>query len=399
MTIFSRQEMERRWGKLQGGLAKAGIDCAIATSYAGSYYLSGSPIHPFGRPLATLVPVEGPPAIVQSIIEKEHTQAQSCIEDIRTYYDFNIEPVLENPQPPLASMLQLIRQALAQRRLEGGRIGVEGRHIPLAHYEGLRSLLPEATFVDISDMLERQRLTLSGEELALIRAADAVADLGQGRLIEILEPGKSAHELTEEIRQVMMDEILTRHPDKPFVIHAGAGLGCAGKVAGHSEWTTWNRETLVQENTLLETVISVWLWGYWGNVERAVWVGRPNPEVQRGFDIMVEANEAAIAAIRPGLPLAQVDRICKEVFWKHGFTTMSGSGCGRGITSYEANSRELRMDVRLYSDVILEAGMAFSLEPDLRLPGIGVFRHCNTIIVTEDGCEVDSRLPRGAIYV
>ena len=54
------------------------------------------------------------------------------------------------------------------------------------------------------------------------------------------------------------------------------------------------------------------------------------------------------------------------------------------------------MDLRLYSDVILEPGMAFSLEPDLEVPGIGTFRHCNTIIVTENGCEVDSRLPRGS---
>jgi len=398
VTIFSRQEMERRWEKLRGEMEKAGIDCAIATSYAASYYLSGAPIHPFGRPMATLVPKEGPPAIIQSIIEKEHTQAQSCIEDIITYYDFNIEPVLENPQPPPNSMLELTRLALADWHLDQGRIGVEGGHIPLAHFEGLRDLLPEATFIDVTDMLDRLRLVLSEEELALIRAADAVADVGQGRLIEILEPGKSAYELTNDVRQVMMDETLTKHPDKPFVIHPGVGIGSSDKVAGHSEWITWNKDSVVRANTLLETVMSVWLWGYWGNVERAVWLGRPTPKVQKGFDIMVEANEAAIAAIRPGLPLAEVDRICKEVFWKHGYTTMSGSGCGRGITSYEANARELKMDVRLYSDVVLEPGMAFSLEPDLRLPGVGVFRHCNTIIVTEDGCEVDSRLPRGAIY-
>jgi Xaa-Pro aminopeptidase len=43
--------------------------------------------------------------------------------------------------------------------------------------------------------------------------------------------------------------------------------------------------------------------------------------------------------------------------------------------------------------------MAFSLEPDLDIPGMGTFRHCNTIIVTESGCEVDSRLPRGVIWV
>ena len=82
-------------------------------------------------------------------------------------------------------------------------------------------------------------------------------------------------------------------------------------------------------------MISVWLWGYWGNVERAVYVGEPSREVQQAFQIMVDANEAAIAVTRPGTPLADVDRAAKAVLTKHGYQTRTGSGCGRGITSYE----------------------------------------------------------------
>jgi Xaa-Pro aminopeptidase len=134
-------------------------------------------------------------------------------------------------------------------------------------------------------------------------------------------------------------------------------------------------------------------------VERAVYVGEPTEAVRKPFEVMVEANEAAISATRPGALLADVDRAAKEVLARHGYATRTGSGCGRGITSYEGNARELKMDLRLYADVVLEPGMAFSLEPDLQVPGIGVYRHCNTIIVTEDGCEVDSRLPRGVIWV
>ena len=113
---------------------------------------------------------------------------------------------------------------------------------------------------------------------------------------------------------------------------------------------------------------------------------------------MVEANEAAIAATRPGITLADVDRAAKKVFIRHGYPTRTGSGCGRGITSYEADARELKMDLRLYADVVLEPGMAFA-GACLDIPGMGTFRHCNTIIVTESGCEVDSRLPRGVIWV
>ena len=126
------------------------------------------------------------------------------------------------------------------------------------------------------------------------------------------------------------------------------------------------------------------------NVERTLYVGTPNSQVRLAFDIMVEANETTIAMIQPAIGLAEVDRTAKGVLTHYGYTTRSGSGCGRGIVSYEGNARELHMDLRLYSELLLEAGMAFSLEPDLLEVGVGTFRHCNTIIVTDEACVVDS---------
>jgi Xaa-Pro dipeptidase len=380
-------------------MAERGLDCIIATSYVNSYYLSGAPIHPFGRPVATLIPLKGEAAMIISVIELEHVRVQSWIQDIKSYYDYNIGPDYEAPQPPPVSFTRLVQEALCERGLMYSRIGIEDATLPLSYYHLLRSALPEAELVGASDMLDRVRMVLSPEELALVRQADAIADLGLERLIASVRPGLAAYELSSEVRAAMVEAILEQHPDKPFHLHVGCGLGSPAKSAGHSEWTTWNRDDQIRRGQLLETVISVWLWGYWGNVERAVYVGEPTEEVRRAFKIMIEANEEAIAAIRPGVPLAEVDRITKGVFARYGFTTRTGSGCGRGIVSYEANARELKMDVRLYSDVVLEPGMAFSLEPDLFVPGIGTFRHCNTIIVTEDGCEVDSRLSRGMICV
>jgi Xaa-Pro dipeptidase len=399
MTIFSREEMDRRVTAAHAAMAQSDLDAVVATSYAASYYLSGAPIHCFGRPMATLIPRQGEAALATSIIEQGHVTAQSWIDDVRYYWDYNVRPSYEHPRPPLQSMAQLLADAVAERGLSRGRIGVEDAKLPLAHAAALRAALPEAEFVGASDLLDRLRLVLSSEELALTRAADAIADLGQERLIELLSPGATARELVDQVRSTMIDAILERHPDMPFHLHVGTGLGATSKGAGHSEWATWNAENRVEPGQLLETVNSVWLWGYWGNVERAVYVGVPSPEVRRAFEIMVEANEAAIAATRPGIPLADVDRAAKRVLTAAGYQTRTGSGCGRGITSYEADARELRMDLRLYADVILEPSMAFSLEPDLEVPGVGTFRHCNTIIVTETGCEVDSRLPRGVIAV
>jgi Xaa-Pro dipeptidase len=396
MTIFSRGEMERRWDAARAMMAARNLSAVIATSYAASYYLSGAPIHCFGRPMATVVPLEGDPFMVTSIIEQGHVSAQSWITDVIHYWDYNTTPDFDRAQPPLVSMTELLGDALRARGLGSAAIGYEDAKLPVSHLRAMQDHLPDATFVGVSSALDRLRLVLSPEELALTREADAIADIGQERLIDILAPGRSARELVDDVRGTMIDAILALHPDKPFHMHVGTGLGSGAKGAGHSEWATWNGDDIVQDGQLLETVISVWLWGYWGNVERAVYVGEPSDEVLHAFQVMIEANEAAIAATRPGASLVDVDRAAKDVLTSYGYTTRTGSGCGRGITSYEADARELAMDLRAYADVILEPGMAFSLEPDLDIPGIGVFRHCNTIIVTEDGCEVDSRLPMDA---
>jgi Xaa-Pro aminopeptidase len=399
MPVFSQGEMAQRAAAARAAMAERGLDAVVATSYAASYYLSGAPIHCFGRPMATLLPREGEAAMAASIIERGHVETQSWIADVRYYWDFDTTPDGGRAQTPLQSMGELLVAAAADRGLTHTRIGIEDAKLPLGHLEAIRARMPDAEFVPASDLFDRLRLVQSEEELALTRAADAIADVGQERLIELIAPWVTARELVDGVRSAMLDAVLERHPDKPFHFHVGTGLGDGAKGSGHSEWATWNGEDRVESGQLLETVISVWLWGYWGNVERAVYVGDPPEEVRRAFQIMVDANEAAIAAVRPGVPLAEVDRAAKAVLAKHGYATRTGSGCGRGITSYEADARELKMDLRRYSDVVLEPGMAFSLEPDLEVPGIGVFRHCNTIIVTEAGCEVDSRLPREMISV
>lgn len=399
MAIFTRAEMDRRIENLRRQMADQELDCVLATSYAASYYLSGVPIHWFGRPLATIIPLAGEAALVESVIELDHSRAQSWIEDIRPYWDYGTTPNYDEAQPPLVSMVALAREVIQERGLASGRIGVEGAVLPWQHYRLLQDALPQATFKDASALLQRLRLVLSEEELNLVRAADALADQGQQALIETIAPGKSAYEIEMPVRELLIQQASRQHPDKPFYFHVMSGLGAGEKGAGHSEWITWNEEDRAQSGQLLETIVDVWLWGYWGNVERAVAVGEPNDAMRHAFEVMVEANEAAIAAVRPGARLAEVDAAAKQVLAKHGYTTRTGTGCGRGITSYEGNARELLMDLRPYAGVVLEPGMAFSIEPDLQVPELGTFRHCNTIIVTEDGCEVDSRVPRGVIWV
>lgn len=398
MAIFTPDEMVGRLARARALMSEAGLDAVLATSYPAFYYLSGAPVHPFGRPMVALVPVKGHLGLITSVIEKGHVELQTWIGDRRYYWDYNVGPLLDRPQPPLASLLHHLRAMLVQRGLTHARIGYEDATLPVRHLEAAREAAPEVTFLSASHLLDSLRLVKSEEELTIIRAADRVSDLGQQTLIDQLRPGRTAAEIHGAAREAMVGEITRSHADVAYAVRVAVGLGSPSKSAGHSEWTTWGSGDVVRAGTVLETGVDAIFWGYTGNVERAVVVGDPSERVRRDYAVMVEANERAIEAARPGVRLADIDRICKDVFAQYGCTTRTGSGVGRGIISYEGNHRELLMDVRPYSNVVLEPGMAFSLEPDLQTPD-GVYRHCNTIIVTDDGCEVDSRIDRGFIQV
>lgn len=397
--VLSRAEMDRRHLALREKMRAQELDGVIATSYAAFYYLSGAPIHPFGRPMAILVPVDGEPAIVESVIERDHSSLQSWIRDIRCYWDYNPTPTYENPRPPIDSLVYYLQIVVAERGLASKRVGIEEATLPLSHYRALQRAFPKAELVGVSELLDRLRLVKSVEELALIRAADSIADRGLEVALESIRPCQAANELHSRVVEAMTTYAFEHYADMPFDISPNLGLGSPAKEAGHSHWVTWGPADQVKPGQIIEAIFPVWVWGYSGNVERAVSVGEPRGRQRELFEIMVEMNEAAIAAIRPGLPVAEIDRLCKAHLARHNLTTFTGSGVGKGITSWEGNARELMLDLRPYSDVVLQPGMAFSLEPDVREDGTGVFRHCNTIIVTEDGCEVDSKVPRGVIWV
>ncbi len=398
MPVFTRAEMDRRHEALRRRMREAGLDAVLATSYPNFYYLSGAPVHPFGRPIACLVPADGEPVTITSIIERGHMLLQTWIKDVRNYWDFNPTPAIEDPRPPLVSLTHHLVQAVEDRGLARKRIGFEEGMLPVGHLTAFREALPGVDWAPATALVDRLRLVKSAEELAFIRAGDDVSDFGQELALETVRPGRHAPELNNAIRTEMANYAHRKYPDMPFNIHAHVGLSTLARESGHSEWTTWGFDLVVRPGQILEMILECWMWGYWGNVERAVCVGEPTGRQRELLEIMVELNEAAIAAIRPGITFGDVDRASKRILEKHDMVTPTGTGVGRGLTSYEGNARELFADVRLYNDVVLEPGMAFTVEPHVREDGV-IYRHCNTTIVTGRGCEVDSRVPRGILTV
>jgi Xaa-Pro aminopeptidase len=123
-------------------------------------------------------------------------------------------------------------------------------------------------------------------------------------------------------------------------------------------------------------------------------VGIPSPEARRLHAAVGEAQQAAIAAVKPGVAATAVDTAARHVLEAHGLGHAFGHGTGHGLgldVHEEPRITRPRSDV---PPVLLEPGMVFTIEPGAYLAGFGGVRIEDDVLVTETGCEVLTSVPR-----
>ena len=129
---------------------------------------------------------------------------------------------------------------------------------------------------------------------------------------------------------------------------------------------------------------------YQSDMTRTVFFRQVSAEMERVYQMVLAANLAGIAAVRPGRTAAQVDAAARAVIEEAGygpfFTHRTGHGIGLHL--HEAPA------VGPGSDTVLEEGMIFSVEPGVYLPGRGGVRIEDLVLVTAGGAEVLNRLPK-----
>lgn len=119
-------------------------------------------------------------------------------------------------------------------------------------------------------------------------------------------------------------------------------------------------------------------------------LGAPGPRYREIHRIVEDAVQAALASIKPGTPIREVDLAARRVIERAGYGQhfMHRTGHGIGLSGHEPPS------ITHTNEMPLEAGMAFSVEPGIYLPGEFGVRLEEIVVVTPAGHEVLSQLPR-----
>ena len=255
------------------------------------------------------------------------------------------------------------------------RIGYESS-IPHARFLSWQKKFPRATFVDISKDLAAIRAVKTPDEIAALRAAEKLN-------CEIWETARG------KFRAGMTERQMARIIQK-LMIEKGEGeafntIVCVGKNAAecHHEPddTVWNG----REPVLVD--MGVKLNGVCSDLTRNFLppsVSRLSSLYRKVYQLVLEANRAAIAAAKPGITGKALDKVARDVIRKGGFGKCFGHSLGHGV-GYEIHEAPYASKK---GDMVLKPGMLVTIEPGIYLEdNLGV-RIEDIVLITENGCEV-----------
>lgn len=259
--------------------------------------------------------------------------------------------------------------------------GVDKKALSWHLAEQLQSLWPEADFADVGSEIRRMMGTKTRDEADLVRQAAEIGDKALTAALASFRVGMRESELAGEIvRQIRLA--------------GGEGLAFGPTVVSGPRTALPHADTgeeLIRDGDLLVIDMGVVYRQYLSDMTRTFIVGTGNEEQERIFEIVLEANRRAVAAIKPGVPLADVDSAARDYIKAAGygeyFTHRVGHGLGTDIheePSVHGGNRDC-----------VNAGLLFTVEPGIYVPGVGGVRIEDDVYVNERGeIELLTSFPR-----
>jgi Xaa-Pro dipeptidase len=352
----------RRLERAQAELKSRHWDVLVATPSTNYQYLTGYNPGRSERLIALMLPVAGTPTVVCPSFEVERIKRHSVISDLHGW---------EEQDDPYV----LVRDVV--RRLKPGTRGTIALESSTTYQSSLRiaAALPGWKLVDAAPVTERLRVIKSPEEIALIRRAIAITQDAMAATFAQLTVGATE----VEVSQVLSREMQQRGAPGGGLVQFGpsSALPHGGPAGPKLE-----RETVV----LIDCGCTVG--GYQSDITRTIWFGdHPSDEFVKVFNVVHDAQTAAIELGRPGTPCQDMDRAARRVISAAGYGQFFTHRLGHGL-GMDGHEPAYLVEG---NTTPLEPGMVFTDEPGIYQLGTFGVRIEDDCTMTEHGVEVLSR--------
>ncbi|HEX5983593.1 MAG TPA: Xaa-Pro peptidase family protein [Solirubrobacterales bacterium] len=261
-----------------------------------------------------------------------------------------------------------------------GRVGFEDHQMSVRLLEKLKEKLPAGVeMVAAGGRVEELRRVKDSEELARIEEAAKLADEVWRWSLERGLAGRSEREVARAAEARIRE--LGGDPSFPAIVAAGPNGALPHAEPGERE---------IGRGELVVFDMGAKLDGYCSDGTRTYATGDPGEEGRRVYEVVLEAQLAALGEIRAGLKGEDADTVARKVIGEAGYGDHFGHGLGHGV-GLEVHEGP-RLSLR--SDDVLAAGEVVTVEPGIYLPGKLGVRIEDLVVVTEDGSRNLSGLPK-----
>ena len=263
------------------------------------------------------------------------------------------------------------------------RVVFEADALTYANYEFLREGGIE--LVPRRGLVETLRAVKEPEEVEAIRRASEVTNQTYERLAREQFEGRTEKELAWRMEQLFHD-CGADGLAFPVDIAAGATAASPHAVPG---------DRVVQEGELVLIDAGALVDSYCSDCTRTFAVGDVSESLREVYELVREAQQAGLDAVRAGVSGRDVDAAARAVIAEAGYAENFGHGLGHGLGLLVHEGPNLRSE----SEEILAAGNVVTVEPGIYLSGVTGIRIEDLVVVTGDGCEVLTSFPKDLISV
>jgi Xaa-Pro aminopeptidase len=384
-TGIPRPELAARRERLLEHLGREGLTGYVLFDDKLIQYFTSFGFLATERPVAFVSSAAGDLAVFVPEFEVERVRAETEFERVESYPEY---PGLEHPLTILARVLEDMGIRGAVGADQDGYPGILGYRGPA---------LSEATGARVAGLgafIESCMVCKSAAEIELIRESARWCEHAHRLLQRYSVPGATEAEASlragSEATLAMHAALGPRYGGGQASAD-GVSAGYRGQIGLRSSWAHAVAHNIeFQPGDVLVTETSAPIWGYNAELERAMVIGPPTDEIRRLFDHTVAAQEAAFAALRPGVTCADVDGAVMRYFEDNDLLPLwrQHTGHAIGLRNHEAPFLDLG------DHTVIRPGMVFTIEPGVYRSDLGGFRHSDTVAVTEDGIEILTDYPK-----
>lgn len=295
-------------------------------------------------------------------------------------------------RPPAQNLYQAAAEVLG--KLGSRSVGFESSHLTVAEMEMLTELTRQVSWKGGRDRVEQLRMVKDASEVAQIREAITIAERAFAAFQALLRREDREKDLVDAMEHYIRCcggccssfPTIVAVDERTALPHAPP----TDRLVGDADLVLvdWGASGRLYKSDLTRVLLPR---------KNLPSFGSPLPgdaerqaKLQEIYGVVLQAQEAAKQAIRPGVKGHEVDAAARSVIAEAGYGEFFGHGLGHGLGLQVHEAPALRPN----SEFVLQAGMVVTVEPGIYLPAWGGIRIEDDVLVTPEGCEVMTKVPR-----